>query len=153
MLGYWLWGLFILGVLGIIVAFIWDNGFKKWEIFFWASMIFIIIAIAGGINYTANKEREASPNKYYETLKLKQTITSGLQIYEKEIINVQNGNVEHIDFNNESEIIKINDQIKEYNYTILKHRNYKNSYWLSELYNEDIAKLETFELIFNIQKE
>lgn len=159
MFGVFLWIVFIIGVISLIVVCVWDKKKINCGSTFLTTTISVIcvllisFSIIVGATYISAKEYYASPDNYYETLLQKQEIISKLKTYKEEIHNVLSGDVAIIDFTKQEELVKLNSQIKDYNYKIIKHRGYKESFWLPKLYNKDIANLELFTPIFNVQEE
>lgn len=159
MFGVFLWIVFIIGVIGIIGVYVWDKKQTTYNhktpnvSISVISVLLIAFSVTGGIGYTINKEMYTSPDNYYDTLLQKQEITSKLETYNEEIHNVLSGDIAIIDFTKQEELIELNSQIEEYNYKIIKHRKYKESFWFSKLYNKDVANLELFTPIFNAQEE
>ena len=154
-----MWIVFAVGIIGIIGVCIWDKkqttyNHKRLNVSISViSVLLIAISVTGGIVYTINKEMYTSPDNYYDTLLQKQEITSKLETYNTEIHNVLSGDVSIIDFTKQEELIELNSQIEKYNYKIIKHRGYKESFWFPKFYNKDIANLELFTPIFNVQEE
>lgn len=157
MLGSFLLVGLIVSILMIIVfclinehteSILWGN------ISFVGFICFIIIGVfsfAGGVVYLGETS-ERTPHNYYNYLETKQTITEGLIEHKEEIDNVLKADVNNIEFTKSSELIELNNQINRYNEGILKHRKYKDSFWLHNLYNKNIADLKLFQPIFNRQE-
>lgn len=151
--------MFLVSVAGLIGVIIWNTSKVNYgseiieNIIFIVCILLILISLAGGIIHSTNVGIYSSPENYYETLLEKQEIISKLELYDKEIQNVLSGDTKVIDFTKQEEIVKLNSQIEDYNYKIIKHRGYKESFWFSEYYNKDIANLELFEVIFNGKEE
>jgi hypothetical protein len=158
MFGVFLWIIFIIGVIGIIGFCIWEKNTINYNetlntVISVICGLLIVFSIVGGLVYTSNIEFYTSPENYYETLLQKQEIISKLETYNEEIHNVLSGDVAIIDFTKQEELIELNSQIEKYNYKIIKHRKYKESFWFSKLYNKEVANLELFAPIFNVQEE
>ena len=159
MFGIFMWIVFVLGVIGIAGVCIWD---EKSTIYNHEtlkgsicviSILLIVFSVVGGIIYIGNQAYYTSPDNYYDTLVQKQEITSKLETYNEEIHNVLSGDIAIIDFTKREELIELNSQIEKYNYKIIKHRKYKESFWFSKLYNKDVANLELLPAIFNVIEE
>lgn len=150
---------FLVSVVGLIGVIIWNvnkvnYGSEIIEVIISIVCgLLIIISVGGGIVYSTNVGIYSSPENYYETLLKKQEIISKLELYDKEIQNVLSGDTKVIDFTKQEALVELNSQIEDYNYKIIRHRGYKESFWLSEYYNKDIANLELFEVIFNSKEE
>ena len=159
MFGILLWIIFIIGVIGIVGVCVWESkqvNYNHEKLKLAISVICIILigsSFVGALVYSTNMQQYTSPENYYETLLQKQEIISKLETYNTEIHNVLSGDVSIIDFTKQDELIELNSQIEKYNYKIIKHRGFKESFWLPKLYNKDIANLELFTPIFNVQEE
>ena len=73
--------------------------------------------------------------------------------YETDINSYLSGNTDFIDFGKKEELIELNTEITIYNNTIMKHRKFKDNFLLEDFCNTDIARLNTFEVIFNNEQQ
>jgi hypothetical protein len=145
--------------LAIILEVIASYKFKKPFInkilsFFNHTTLYLIlfgICLASLITITPIATYESSPENYIRTLQIKEVIEMELDTYKADINFYLSGNIEMIDFNKQNNLIDLNRKIENYNNKVLKHRNYKDSFWLKDFYNADIARLNTFKIIFNKQ--
>lgn len=127
------------------------SNFSKQEIFQVLTLAFCGIAFFSAIFGVIEKhieDRESSSSYYYDMLEEKTFIEEQLDIYEEEIKALHSGKVEGVVFKNKNEMVKLNNTIERYNFIILRHREYKDNYWHYKRYNEAIANLNTFEVIF-----
>ena len=115
------------------------------------SLVFLGISLINGLGGLIEKEialKTSSSSYYYDMLEKKTSIEEQIKAHEEKIEVLHSGEIDDTTFKNKNEIISLNNAIKRYNDTILKHQEYKNSYWFNERYNEAVAKLNTFEEIF-----
>lgn len=113
--------------------------------------IFLGLALISGLFGIVEKEialQTSSSNYYYDMLEQKTFIEKQMKAHEEEIEVLHSGEVDGVVFESKNEMINLNNTIKEYNRTILRHQEYKDNYWHSERYNEAVANLNTFEEIF-----
>lgn len=158
MFGVFLWIVFIIGVIGVSGVGVWEKIKINYNetlnvVVGVIGVLLICFSVIGGLIYTSNITFYPSPDNYYESLLQKQEIISKLETYNEEIHNVLSGDIAIIDFTKQEELIELNSQIEKYNYKIIKHRKYKESFWFSKLYNKEVANLELFAPIFNVQEE
>lgn len=159
MFGIFLWIVFFIGVIGLIGLGVWDSKGSNpkydglWAFIGVISGLLVVFSIVSALIYNSNIVSYTSPENYYETLLQKQEIINKLEIYDEEIHNVLSGDVAIIDFTKQEELIGLNSQIEKYNYKIIKHQKFKESFWFSKLYNKNVANLELFSPIFNMTEE
>lgn len=154
-------GVMIFIFLGMFIDTIASHKFKKVFInkilsFFNHPFLYYFLIVICFISMLVNivlASNESSPNNYICTLQTKKVIEMELDKYETDINAYLSGNVDSINFSVNESLVELNQKIIDYNDKILKHKNYKDSFWLQDYYNADIARLNTFDVIFNKQEE
>ena len=113
--------------------------------------IFLGLALISGLFGIVEKEiasQSSSSNYYYDMLEQKTFVEKQMKAHKEEIEVLHSGEVDGVVFESKNEMVNLNNTIKRYNEIILRHWEYKDNYWLSERYNEAVAKLNLFEEIF-----
>lgn len=113
--------------------------------------IFLGVAIISSSFGIVEKEfalKSSSSSYYYDMLEQKTFIEKQMKVHKEEIEVLHSGEVDGVVFESKNEMINLNNTIKQYNRTILRHQEYKDNYWHSERYNEAVSNLNTFEEIF-----
>ena len=141
----------LLGAISLALQEFFDWHHKYSNFFEVLTKIFLGLCIVSMLFGVVEKEiavRTSSSSYYYDMLEQKTFIEEQMEIHKKEIEVLHTGEVDGVAFKNKNEMINLNNTIERYNFTILRHQEYKDSYWHSERYNEAVANLNTFEKIF-----
>lgn len=115
------------------------------------AVLFLGLSLISGLGALIEKEvalKTSSTSYYYDMLEQKTFIETELKSHKKEVEALKTGEVDGIAFKNKNEIVNLNNTIKRYNQTILRHQEYKNNKWYRERFNENVAELKLIEIIF-----
>ena len=115
------------------------------------ALFFLGLSLINGLGALIEKEvalETSSTSYYYEMLEQKTFIETELNSHKKEVEALKTGEVDGIAFKNKNEIVNLNNTIKRYNQTILRHQEYKSNKWHRERFNENVADLKLIEIIF-----
>lgn len=115
------------------------------------ALLFLGLSLISGLGALIEKEvalKTSSTSYYYDMLEQKTFIETELKSHKKEVEALKTGEVDDIAFKNKNEIVNLNNTIKRYNQTILRHQEYKSNKWHRERFNENVAELKLIEIIF-----